>query len=124
MLVTLTKKDLVLHCFNDDIEKYKSDRERNNYKKTAYLPRIRQTIFLKFEKIFGVSECQLLEKFTLNGEKIDKRFVQCKIKNAVGAFFYKKDEPEEMVIGEFERMTNESEGNFYQVVLNNINNHF
>ena len=113
MLVTLRKQDLVLHCFDDDIEKYKSDRERNNYKKNPYLSRIRQAIFSKFEEIFGVTECQLLEEFTCNGEKIDKRFIQRKVSDAVRAFFYKKVEPEEMVIGKFERIANESEGNYY-----------
>ena len=110
MLVTLRKEDLVFHCFNDDIEKFKSDREKSNFKRKAYLPGIRQDIFSKFEEFFGVSESQLLENFTLNGEKIDKRFLQRHVCNAVKAFFFKKIEPEEIVIGEFQRINDDSEG--------------
>ena len=124
MLVTLRKEDLVLHLFNDDIEKFEADREKNNFKRKTYLPSIRQAIFSKFEEFFGVSENQLLENFSLNGEKIDKRFLQLHVGNAVKAFFYKKVEPKEIVIGEFQKITDDSEGEFYLMIIFSVNNNF
>ena len=107
MLVTLRKEDLIQYCFNNDVEKYMADREKNHHKRKFNLPGIRQTIFTNFEVIFGVSEIQLLESFTFEGRKVDKRFLQQKVGNAVNAFFFKKDVPETYDIGEFEKKSNE-----------------
>ena len=109
MLVTLRKEDLVKYCFGGNVEKFMADREKNNYKRKFYLPGIRQSIFSNFEVIFGVSETQLLENFTFEGRKVDKRLLQKKVGNAVNAFFSKKDIPETYNIGEFDANPNESE---------------
>ena len=92
-----------------------ADREKNNYKRKFYLPGIRQTIFSNFEVVFGVSETQLLENFTFEGRKVDKRFLQTRVKDAVNAFFQRKVEPEAYVIGEFEKISLEGqfEGQVY-----------
>ena len=108
MLVTLRKQDLLLHCFDNDVEKYMAARERRHYKQKYYLPGIRKTIFASFEVIFGVSESQLLNEFTLKGEKVDKRFLQRQVTNAVNAFFLYKTEPEEFLLGDFQRLQDES----------------
>ena len=86
-----------------------ADREKNNYKRKFYLPGIRQTIFSNFEVVFGVSETQLLENFTFEGRKVDKRFLQTRVKDAVNAFFQRKVEPEAYVIGEFEKISLEGQ---------------
>ena len=109
MLVTLRKQDLLLHCFDDDVERFLVGREKKHYKQKFYLPAIRKSIFSNFEVIFGVSETQLLENFTFEGRKVDKRLLQKKVGNAVNAFFSKKDIPETYNIGEFDANPNESE---------------
>ena len=112
MLVTLRKQDLLLHCFDDDVERFLVGREKKHYKQKFYLPAIRKSIFSNFEVIFGVSESQLLDNFTHKGEKVEKRFLQRRIGHAVDAFFCKADIPEAYDIGEFEEKVKETEGEF------------
>ena len=103
MLVTLYTKDVIARFCNDDIEKFKSDREKNNVKRPSFLSGIRSEIFLNFEELFGLSADDLIENYTYEGKKIDRKFLQKKVGNAVNALFLGKKEKESHNIGEFER---------------------
>ena len=107
MLVSLRKEDLIQYCFNNDVEKFLADREKNHHKRKFFLPGIRKTIFSNFEVMFGVAETQLLENFTVEGRKVDKRFLQRRVSHAVDAFFLTKVVPNEYKIGEFEKIADE-----------------
>ena len=103
MLVTLYTKDLISICCNDDIEKFKSDREKNHVKRPYFLPGIRSQIFSNFQEFFGVSLDDLTENYTCEGKKVDARFVQKRVTNAVRSLYLGKQEKESHDIGEFER---------------------
>ena len=103
MLVTLYTKDLVSFCCNGDIEKFKSDREKNNVKRPSFLPGIRAQILSNFEAFFDVSLNDLTENYTCNGKRVDFRFVQKRVTNAVRSLYLGRQEKESHDVGEFER---------------------
>ena len=103
MLVTLYTKDIVSFFYNGDIEKFKSDREKNHVKRPSFLPGIRAEILSNFEAFFNVSLNDLTENYTCEGKKVDSRFVQKRVTNAVRSLFLGKQEKESHNIGEYER---------------------
>ena len=103
MLVSLFKKDIISICYNDDIERFKSDRENGNVKRETYLPSIRKTILANFEAFFGLNANDLIENYTCNGRKVDLRLLQRKVCDAVNALFLGKKEKDSHNIGEFVR---------------------
>ena len=103
MLVTLCKNDLIANFFNGDIEKFKFERETGHVKRPMYLTGIRSSVFSNFEAFFGLSLTDLTENYTFKGEKIDPRFLQKRVGNAVHALLLGKKEKDSHDIGEFER---------------------
>ena len=114
MLVSLFKKDIISICYNDDIEKFKSDRENGNVKRDTYLPGIRQTIFSNFETFFGLNANDLIQNYTFNGGKVDLRLLQRKVCHAVNALFLGKKEKDSHDIGEFERARRGMSSDLYE----------
>ena len=116
MLVTLRKEDLVFHFFNGDVESFMSEKEKGHFDpktRPSYMPGIRRSIFSKFEEIFGVAAHQLIENFTLGGQKVDMKLLQRKVGYATKKLMLNKTDSEFCDLGEFEPIQDMSTGNLF-----------